>query len=342
MLSFHGKMRRPNRYVWLWQYIENKKKTMSLQVRCSPLSSRLWTKNPGKRVLPFTSFYRLKASMTVEAAFVLPLFISLAAALMMPMRMLDTQRKLQTTVESVCEDLSVYAYVAEEINALDKGDVEQIEAEIRREGGSDEDEGNLGMEIVHGAEIVSDAAAGVWLQRRIRDCTELAQVKYVDVPDEGGNIVLEVQYQETMPVFSRLLNPLSIEVSAKRRVWTGLPGKLTSEKSGVVSGENAVEMVYVGSNMGRYHKIRDCHYISNEYQAVSVSEAKKMRDADGHRFQACSSCEDEIDPNGTVYVTAGGRHYHGAMDCKAMVSYVRKVPLSEVLYLGACSYCGGY
>ena len=120
-----------------------------------------------------------------------------------------------------------------------------------------------------------------------------------------------------------------------------MDGKLKSNKNGSSGEENAEEMVYVGRNMGRYHKKRDCHYISNTYQTVSIAEATAMRDADGHRFTACSSCKGMIGKSGMVYVTPGGRHYHGSTDCSAMVSYVRKVPISEVLYLGVCSYCGG-
>ena len=341
MLSFCGNSRWTNLYLWIRQNIGIKNKTMSLQVRCSPLSIRKWTKNPGKRVLPFTSFYRLKASMTVEAAFVLPLFISLAAALMMPMNMLDTQRKLQTVTESVCEELSLYAYVAEIVNNYDEGTAVQDGEEIQGEESMDGNGMKFSTEYFDGAKVVSDVAAGSLLQKKVREYTDSANVKYIDVPDEKGNIVFEVQYQETMPIFSRTRNYLSLESAAKRRVWTGLDGKLTIKNESADSGENAEEMVYVGENMGRYHRRKDCHYISNEYQAVSVSEAKQMYDPDGHRFRACSSCETEIDPNGTVYITAGGRHYHGTMDCTAMVSYVRRVALSEVLHLGACSYCGG-
>ena len=258
------------------KFIKRKVNTMSLQVLCSPLLNKSWTNHPGKRVLPFTSGKKYCASMTVEAAIVLPLFVFLAIALLMPMKALDTERKIRTTMEKNCCDLSLAAYMENEENT-----------------------------------------------------------------DEGGDIILGITYRERIPFFSVAVNGLKTEISVKRRQWIGLNGKLKSNKNGSSGEENAKEMVYVGRNMGRYHKKRDCHYISNTYQTVSIAEATAMRDADGHRFTACSSCKGMIGKSGMVYVTPGGRHYHGSTDCSAMVSYVRKVPISEVLYLGVCSYCGG-
>ena len=103
VLSFFGTYRSNKKT----ECLRFKNKTMSLQACCSPLLKESWTKNPGKRVLPFTSHIRLKASMAVEAAFALPLFLFLALALMMPMKMLDTHRKLQTETERICEELSL-------------------------------------------------------------------------------------------------------------------------------------------------------------------------------------------------------------------------------------------
>ena len=246
---------------------------MSLQVRCSPQSKQLWTRNPGKRVLPFTSKTRLKASMTVEAALVLPLFVFVVMALWTPVRMLDTQRQKQTSLERNCEELSLYAY-------LDK------------------------------------------------DSWDLEDVELVTV------------YREKVPFFPGTLPAISLETASKRRKWIGYPGKLTGKSGDDPNGEEGEVMVYVGKEMGRYHPDRNCHYISNTYEAVSVEEAMGMRDADGHRFTACGSCASQIQEHGTVYVTPAGRHYHGSLECSAMMSYVRKVPLLEVEHLGACSYCG--
>ena len=276
MLSFLGNID-GNRKIDLMMV---KNKTMSLQACCSPLWKLLRTCYPEKRVLPFTSSIRLKASMAVEAAFALPLFLFLAMALMMPMKMLDQHRKLQTTTERACEELSLYGYLTDKEESVD------------------------------------------------RDGSENAE-----------DILLEVLYEEDILFFPELKTGLQLKIGAKRRRWIGRKGKLTCRED-LADNLYGEEMVYVGATMTRYHKDRNCHYISNQYLAVSLEDAKAMRDADGHRFSACDSCDHMIQPNGTVYITPSGRHYHGDTECKAMLSYVRKVPLSDVIHLGACSYCG--
>lgn len=272
MLSFFGTHRSSKKSKCL----RLKNKTMSLQACYSPLLKKLWTKNPGKRVLPFTSHIRLKAGMAVEAAFALPLFLFMGLALIMPMKMLDTQRKLQTETERICEELSLYGYVTDDKETL---------------------------------------------------------------REEEEDVVLETLYSEKIPYFPNLNTGITLEIGSKRRRWIGMDGKLTCKGGQFDTYEG--ELVYIGAEMTRYHRDRNCHYISNQYLAVSVEEAKGMRDMEGRRFTACASCKGTIKPNGTVYITPGGRHYHGDTECRSMLSYVRKVPLADVVHLGACSYCGG-
>lgn len=262
--------------------------TMSLQVLCSPLFHTSRTNHPGKRALPFTSYHGsvlvLQASMTLEAAMVLPMFLFFSIALLTPMKALDTQRKLQTEMERSCEEISLYLYGQEK-------------------SGDD-----------------------LWKQM-----------------DEQGNIEQKMIYKEKIPFFFGAVPGISIEIASRRRGWIGISGKLTVSNVGNNGSEdeNTEEMVYVGKGMGRFHRSRTCHYISNEYQTISRKEAQKMRDSAGHLFTACSSCGKIGEQNEMVYITSGGRHYHNRRDCQAMISYVRKVPISEVHHLGACSYCGG-
>ena len=59
----------------------------------------------------------------------------------------------------------------------------------------------------------------------------------------------------------------------------------------------------------------------------------------GERYRPCSRCADSGHGERTVYVTAGGGHYHFNRACSSMVSYVRTVDLEDVGHLGVCSYC---
>ena len=84
------------------------RKNMSLQVH-DPLLAR--------RAHPCTS--SLPASMTVEAALVLPLALLFFLALLQPVIWLDRQRKVQTAMERIGEEISQYGILAESVETED-------------------------------------------------------------------------------------------------------------------------------------------------------------------------------------------------------------------------------
>ena len=106
----------------------NNKRSVTLQVRI-PLELRGL---PGKRVLSSASIrslwcvrpldcLRMGASITVEAALALPLFLFAVMILMMPMVLMNESRKIQSELELVCAEISQYAGVLSD-SALERGD----------------------------------------------------------------------------------------------------------------------------------------------------------------------------------------------------------------------------
>lgn len=330
VLSFLGKNQFKMKYRSF--IMQRNKITMSLQVPCSPLYiiHKIMYKayRPGKRVLPFTLQKQLPAGMTVEAAFVLPLFLFFSAALLMPVRLLDTQRKVQTITERFCEELSQYAYAAE-CGGLNGEDC----------GSEEESESSEGTGMEEWISFVSDRAAGLWLKGQAGKHADQVQIKTAQIGGEGEMVCFKLSFREQIPFFSALPGGITVNTAANRRCWTGLDGKLKEIGKEPEQTEGEKKMVYVGANMGRYHTYRDCHYISNTYRAVSYQEAGSLRAPNGMRLSACSYCAREMDAEDTVYITQNGKHYHSRKDCSSMNVYVRKVPLEEVEDLGLCSYC---
>ena len=302
MLSFSGKIHMRNTIKQLKTIIKNI--TKSLQVPCSPLFYTSKSYLPGKRVLPFISRKRNRkrfdGSITVEAALVLPLFLFFGMALLAPIRWLDTQRQIQTVTERLGEDLSKNGY--------------------------------------SGENMLSDAAAGLWLYGKVRSYADSVRILKSSVIDEQGNVHLELTYREPIPFFFEKINGVTMHVSVKRRAWTGLAGKLTVHGS---DGEQGEEMVYVTPEGKRYHRYRDCSYLVNLCKAVSMEELDHYRNNDGKIFYLCSHCGFESNTQNIVYITTWGVRYHYDRSCAAMSSYFRKVPLREVVDWGECSVCAG-
>lgn len=290
-----------------------------------------------KRVLPFAS-REMTASVTAEAAFCFPLFLFFFWSLLQPVFWLDRQRKVQTAAELCSEQLCQYAYLAE------RGAEEAPEGETQEKGETlekiQEKEGIFGDGNL--LEGFSKGAAVLWMQGEAGKYAEGLTVRKAEFLDPEGNISFLLEYREPIPFFPILSQGVTIKTAVKKRAWIGIEGKVgRTERDDALGMEDADEqMVYVGSGMGRYHLSRDCHYLSNQYQTMTESQAETERNASGRKRTPCASCKDKRQEGGMVYATPEGRHYHYSKSCSAMISYVRRVPLSEVAYLGACSYCG--
>ena len=266
---------------------------------------------PARRVHPCASGFQ--ASMTAEAAIALPLAIFFFLALLQPVSWLDRQRKVQTCTERIGEEISQYGLLMD----------------------TDPEEENSGLPA-----FCTDAAAALWIRGRVGQYADHVLVKQAEVYGENGDITFEVEYREDVPFYGRILGKQQRNAAVKRRTWIGLRGKLRGNGTGLeMDRDSDEEIVYVGAGMGRYHLFRDCHYISNAYEAVSLNQAAKMTNQFGERYRPCSRCADSGHGDRTVYVTAGGGHYHFNRACSSMVSYVRTVELEDVGHLGVCSYC---
>lgn len=311
MLSFLGNIQILNIFL---KFRLQRKNAKSLQVPCNnPLTRYKKLRMPGKGVLPFT-FLKEKApaSITVEAAVSLPLFVFFSVALLMPMEWLNRQRQVHTAMESLGESWSQYLYALEE-----GGNGEEREYEA----------------------LLSDMAAGLWLKGKLSKYAENVVIKRAEVPDASGYIYMEAEFKEEIPFFSGPGSGVLMKTAVKRRSWIGLNGKLKEKGTGSGEEESEDTVVYVGASMGRYHWYRDCHYISNQYEAVPFDQIMNRKNSFGSRYTACARCAKRGDSAETVYVTGGGEHYHLDKSCTAMVSYVRSLPLDEAGHLGACSYC---
>ena len=102
------------------------------------------------------------------------------------------------------------------------------------------------------------------------------------------------------------------------------------------------ELVYIGKNPTRYHRQRTCHYLYNDLKAVSAGEVESMRNQSGGKYVPCKTCgTGNGNGTGTVYIMPYGGSYHTVRTCPSIIAYVQAVALSQVEYLGECSYCGG-
>lgn len=267
----------------------------------------------------------LGASLTLEATLVLSLFVFAVVCLILPMKIMNTDRKIQAALESVGEDFSRYAYLKD---VLDKGEASQVPGA-----------GEFAKAFC--GHLVSGAAVG-YAQVSVSGHIDTVMVKNVrmlrsSILEDGEMFDLILDYEVRMPFPVLGLSGIQRTARCRRRAWIGKAGIYGTQGEG--SGDSRDEIVYVGKNSTRYHRNRSCHYLANNLSSVSYEELANMRNDGGGRYRACRICGSDAGTGGTVYIMPSGDSYHTTRSCRAIAAYVRAVRLSEVEHLGSCSYC---
>ena len=273
------------------------------------------------------TFLSTPASLTVEASLVLTLFIFAAVCLILPMKIMNTERRIQAGLEAVGEDFSKYAYVKD---LLEKNETGAIP-------GAGEFAGSFCKYLAAGG-AARYATERTMAYTDTGNCRAATMIRSQILEDgETFDLILDYEIQMPFPVLG--LPAVRRTAHCRRRAWIGKAGK--SYGADGRDEEDQDEMVYVGKNGTRYHRSRSCHYLSNDLTTVSFEAVGGLRNTSGGKYYACSVCGRSAGAGSMVHVMPSGSSFHTTKDCTAIIAYVRAVKLSEAEHLGACSYCSG-
>ena len=287
----------------------------------NPLQVRISKKDGfGKKTLPSAP-----AALTLEAALVLTLFIFAAVSLMLPMKILNTERKIQAGLEAAGEELSRYAYIGDVIG---QGKAEEIP-------GADEAARQFCAFLAAG--MAEGYARGQALEHAITKNISKATMARSKIMEDQEVIDLILDYELLLPFPVLGLPAVERSARCRRRAWIGTAGK--AFESGSDTREDQDEIVYIGKSSTRYHKKRSCHYLYNDLSLVSYDTADTLRNSSGGKYYPCRVCGTGAGSGDLVYIMPSGSSFHLNKDCSAIIAYVQVVPLSTVRGLGSCSYC---
>ena len=215
------------------------------------------TKRPWKRALSSAS---LCASLTIEAALSLTLFMFTVILLSVPMEILDTQRKVQTVLEVTGRELGWQVYrTSHTVHPA------EMEAGKAAEAG---EKGTGGW---------SELPSGLILQGYLKEKIQTAGGNKVSniqcgasrVSEDGEWIDLRASYQVRLPFSVFALDHVTLTSRSRKRGWIGAEGGYFSEKN---ASEPEEKWVYVGRDSTRYHLSPSCHYISNQITAAAYAD----------------------------------------------------------------------
>ncbi len=284
-----------------------------------------------------------QASLTVEAALLLPGFFSVFLFFLSLLQVVRAEQMIYYTAAEIAEETAscgyLLKYTVEETEALWKCEGEFFEA------------AQFAFDILQGA---GDAS---WFRGTMEK--RLKEAECVDAVVEGGisginfwgsevyaedeMAVVCMDFKISFPVFRRFLPKLSFQKNIVVRSFSGLGEfeRKTDEEEGGGEEEEGTEegYVYVTESGTVYHKNKNCTYIRLSVERMAGGEVGEKRNQYGGKYYPCEACmRDGVVPE-TVWVTKTGTHCHAKKDCSKIKRTVRKIPVSEAENYRPCSRC---
>jgi len=240
-----------------------------------------------------------KGSFTVEAAFVLPLFLFAAVVVldMFPMLMIQTQ-----------------------VNAG-----LQYTARILAVSCQDPDTDEMLISFAEGQVLFRTYMNEHGYEESVLE-NGLGSISLLSSDLEGDYVTLTASYEAKLPVSFWTLDALPVRQSVKMKKWTGAAQDGDDEDD---------TYVYITPTGSAYHKTAECSYLKLSIRSVSVAQLGSLRNKSGGIYYACSC----YDGGSLVYITDYGTQYHGDLNCSGLKRTVYKVSIDNVGDRHACSKC---
>lgn len=270
-----------------------------------------------KRALSGISFIQ-KASMTVEAAVVIPIFIFCMANILWSFQMLEAQSQIETMIHQIGNEVAFYGYAQKYIP-------DQLSNGIT---------GALLTEGVIRQKLVCKINESKGVSKSIKGHADGISLLGSTIMGENDVIDLKVNWGIAPFANNQNMNVFSLGCRYYGKAFTGYDVSLYTSNS---NDEDPI--VYITKDGSVYHRNRNCSYLNPEIEGIPKVAVDACRNKDGAKYHPCESCKPSS-ISSVVYVTGYGTRYHSSATCSGLKRTIYTVPLSEVGGRGPCSKCG--
>ena len=277
-----------------------------------------------------------KASLTVEAALVLPIFFYFMIAFLYFIQIFMVQEQIQSEITKMGLSWSKTAYFYK-----DFPDLEEAFSFDKTLFGNELDLGidEITDRIVSGASLKLYAKQYLdkeWLNRScIKGGYEGIDFSYSSITNSENIVDIVLRYQVRIPVKIFNIGVMDMLQRVRLRAWTGC--EITAAYS--TNPNTSETIVYITDTGSVYHKTKDCSHIKLSITAVQ-GIPYDLRNDSGSKYKSCEKCCNGSEgENVTYYITTYGDRYHVDRTCSGLKRSIREIPLSEVGSRRPCSRC---
>lgn len=286
--------------------------TLYTTILKSPIKVAFHTWNRRSSCIAF-----LKASLTVEASLILPIFMFFFMGMVYIISAISAEATIKTSLYETGKELAKSAYLTQ----IGEENIEKAEQAFRVSA------------YVYAANIFKEQEGEeYWDNSIIKDGSNGFFFGQSVFLDENGIIDLVVRYELKFPFL--FVGEISLPQVQRCRIrgWIGAT-------HGVL--KNMEEMVYVTEKGSVYHRSLECQHLKVTIRAVLPIHLPAERNNQGGKYYPCLFCGKRALKDGMYYITENGDRFHTTKQCSGLKRGVLTVPLSDVGDRKECKRCGG-
>lgn len=258
---------------------------------------------------------RKKASLTLETAMALPLFLLFAAAVLFLFRAMAIQQDVEEALEYAVRKTAVSMHT---VQAAATGDMElpdRIDVNPLC--------GNGAAEVLFVGQLKESEIPIQYVKGGLSGFS----FEESDAGDEYVELCVSYRIQNPISLFGLL--EYEIHQCAKSHKWIGR-----------VEGEgDSEELVYITATGTAYHQSKECPYLDLSIRAVPEILIRSLRNGSGEKYKDCEKCRQGRSTHGIVYITDYGDACHNSISCSGLKRTVHMVVLKDLEGYHPCGKC---
>lgn len=320
-MNIKGKGGRKNalsseRHLTIFYYIRSPgtKESPKRKYKSSRSSKKI---RAGERVFFFLSRAGdMKASVTLEAAWLSVLYLTLVLFLFSLFEVFYLENRLQAVMERLGAQSVMMGALKEELpeQIIPDGEVYSLLGDLVFSG--------MGAAVIEErleAEMADLLSGGFCKAGHF-------QVDSLPLYREKEIVDLVVFYELELPVVGKRTRMLR----SRKRLWSG---NMPAEETG--------QIVYITMTGSVYHLYEDCTHLKLSIRQASRDQLMTLRSEGGGRYAPCELCIGQEEVPFYGYITAEGSRYHKSQACSGLKRSVLAIDISQVGERPLCRRCAG-
>lgn len=256
-----------------------------------------------------------KASLTIETALVLPVFLSAFLSLIYFINIMGIHTSFQIRLEETARQINSFAYIGED----------------------------SGMRISNSDFLSSEIIRNLFLSDNIKDLCNTAHIEHGEkgIDFSHSRIDLSAQIIDIIITYNINIpfipgNQIYIPFVQRCRF------KLFNGNSDTENKADSSTIVYVTAHGTVYHTNKYCTYLIKYADIQNKDNLSEYEKITGRKFTLCSACSKIPQPDNhcIIYISKTGSVYHYTRDCYYLTSHIFESNLKDVQEkLNLCSRC---